>query len=161
MNDSEKKRLTSSERDAVLRLCAAMAIIQTEPDKLTHRLSGMKFLKRDIGLMRKTIQFIVGNAIQSVPDNQLRSIKNDIHNTTYTVAVNKITATDTHNEKNAVMTLSYDTIYTLISGCHDKCLMCALDKGQRRACKLKKALDSIPNNIPDVEDGDCPYYGIV
>lgn len=36
--------------------------------------------------------------------------------------------------------------------------MCNLDKGQRRACALKKALDAVPNDIPDKMDGDCPYY---
>ena len=157
----EKKRLTASERDAVLRLCAAMAILGSEPDKIKQRLSDMPFAKRDVGLIRKNISKMIEHIVLSVPVSQLNSLKRDIHNTTYSVSPRKLSATDTANEKNAFMSLSHDTIYTLIEGCHDKCLMCSLDKGQRRGCSLKKALDSVPNNIPDKEDGDCPYYGAV
>lgn len=157
----EKKRLTASERDAVLRLCAAMAILGSEPDKIKQRLSDMPFAKRDVGLIRKNISKMIEHIVLSVPVSQLNSLKRDIHNTTYSVSPRKLSATDTANEKNAFMSLSYDTIYTLLEGVHDKCLMCDLDKGQRRACKLRKAIDSIPNDTPDREDGDCHYYGIL
>ena len=46
----------------------------------------------------------------------------------------------------------------LLAGCHDHCLMCHEDKAQRRACQLRRALDMIPNDTTDREDGDCPYY---
>lgn len=157
----DKKRVTASERDAILRLCAAMAIIGVEPEHLKQRLADMPYSNRDIGLMRKSISKIIKHLMQSIPESQVNSIRRDIHNTTYTISIAKTTATETQNEKNAIMSLSYDTIYTLIEGCHDKCLMCDLDSGQRRACKLKKALDNVPNNISDKDNGDCPYYGVI
>ena len=63
--------------------------------------------------------------------------------------------------KNFGMWLSYEVIQALLSGCHDHCMMCPSDKAQRRACKLRKALETIPNDAPDRSDDDCPFYTIM
>ena len=65
------------------------------------------------------------------------------------------------NESEYGYWLSVKTIRVLLDGLHEKCMMCNLDKAERRACPLRKAIDSIPNDTPDREDGDCHYYTII
>jgi hypothetical protein len=158
----QKKRLSASERDAMLRISAAAAIIGTEPDKLAQRMEGadLPFAKRDMGLVRSKIFKLLEALVLTIPDDQLLSFKKQIHNSTYNVGVRN-PLQDKDNDKDYGIWLPYSTVYTLLAGCHDRCMMCDMDKGQRRGCKLKKAIDSIPNDTPDRQDGDCPYYTVI
>lgn len=49
----------------------------------------------------------------------------------------------------------------MLEGLHDHCLMCSMDPAQQRACPLRKALDELPSDIPDRQDGGCRFHGIV
>ena len=40
------------------------------------------------------------------------------------------------------------------------CMMCSLDTIGQRKCKLRKALDVIPNDVEDVEKG-CKFFSVV
>ena len=158
----ETKRLTANERDAMIRMCAAMAILGTEPEKLTQRfkIADLPYINRDIGMLRSVIAKIIEHLTKTIPAEQLQSWKKQVHNTTYNVGVTNFLKLQS-NEKDYGIWLSFDTVYKLIAGCHDTCLMCSLDKVQRRSCPLKKALDTIPNDSQDRVDGDCQYYGLI
>ena len=158
----EKKRLSASERDSMLRLAAAMAILGTEPPKLEKRMeiADLPYYKRDTAMIRSKIFKMIENLTLTIPAEQLMSWKKQVHSSTYNVGVTN-PLKDLNNDKDYGIWLSYATVYDLIAGCHNTCLMCDLDKAQRRACPLKKAIDSIPNDTPDKPDGDCPYYGVV
>jgi len=158
----ETKRLSASERDAMLRLAAATAIIGTEPDKLAKRLeiADLPYIKRDIGMIRSKIQKILGELTKTIPENQLQSFKKMLHTATYSVGVQN-PLKEFNNDKDYYIWLSYATVYELVAGCHNTCLMCDLDKQGRKSCPLRKTLDTIPNDTPDRPDGDCPYYGVV
>ena len=78
----------------------------------------------------------------------------------YTIGVKK-PGPSTLDEKNYGMWIPYEVLNALLAGCHDHCLMCPMDKAQRRSCELRKALTIIPNDSQERSDGDCPYYGLI
>lgn len=65
------------------------------------------------------------------------------------------------DEKTYGMWIPYEVLNALLAGCHDHCMMCPGDLAQRRACKLRKALETIPSDTKDREDGDCPFYTLL
>ena len=155
-----RKRLTASERDAMLRMNIVLEILDTEAAKLSDRLKDIPYAKRDIGMMKAKIYKLIAALTETIPDDQLMHWMRMLKTATYYVGTRNPNDQN-KNEGEFGYWLSVKTIKTLLEGVHDKCLMCDLDKGQRRACKLRKAIDSIPNDTPDREDGDCHYYGIL
>lgn len=155
-----RKRLTASERDAMLRMNVALEILDVEAAKLKSRLKDVPYAARDIGMMKATIMKLITALNDTIPDDQILHWAKMLKNATYYVGVRDPNAKN-RNEGEYGYWLSVKTIHTLLDGLHDKCMVCDLDKGQRRACPLRKAIDSIPNDTPDREDGDCHYYGVL
>ena len=152
-----KKRMSATERDALLRMNVALEILATEPGNLTQRLAEIPYAKRDIALMRTKIYKLIEKLTETIPDDQMPHWVKQLEKTQYYVGVRN-PADKNRIEKDYGLWLTFDTLYKLIAGCKDKCLMCMLDKAQRKACPLKKAIDAVPNDVPEKEDGDCPYY---
>ena len=155
-----RKRLTASERDAMLRMNVALEILDIETEKLKGRLKDIPYAARDIGQMKHTIVKLIKALNDTIPDDQLMHWMRMLKNATYNVGVRDLNAKNSHEGEYGYW-LSVKTINTLLDGLHDKCMVCDLDKAQRRACPLRKAIDSIPNDTPDRDDGDCHYYGVL
>lgn len=155
-----KKRLTALERDAMLRLNVALEILTTETGHLRSRLQGIPYAYRDIGCLKQKILRIVVALNDTIPDDQMKHWVKMLGTATYQVGTRQINERN-KQEKEYGLWISIDTLKTLMAGLHDKCMVCDLDRGQRRACPLRKAIDSIPNDTPDREDGDCQYYTIL
>lgn len=154
------KRLNASERDAILRMNVVLEILETETRKLDDRLKDIPYAKRDIGLMRKKIGSIIEGLTHTIPSDQLFHYVKMLETSSYYVGARN-PVKEAHNKNEYGYWLSVNTINTLLDGLHDKCMVCDLDKGQRRACPLRKAIDSIPNDTPERDDGDCQYYTIL
>lgn len=155
-----KKRLTASERDAILRMNVVLEILDTETRKLEGRMEGIKYAKRDIGMMRAKIGKLVHDLAATIPDDQRWHYVKMLETATYYVGA-KNPVKEAHNKSEYGYWLPVKTIEALLDGCHDKCMVCDLDKSHRRACPLRKAIDSIPNDTPERDDGDCQYYTIL
>ena len=155
-----KKRLTASERDAMLRMNVVLEILATEVPKLESRLKDIPYAKRDIGMMRSKILKLVGALTETVPDDQMWHWMKMMETASYYVGARRPAQGD-NNEKEYGYWLSVKTIRTLLDGLHEKCMMCNLDKAERRACPLRKAIDSIPNDTEERDDGDCHYYTVL
>ena len=154
------KRLNASERDAILRFNVVLEILETETRKLDDRLKDIPYAKRDIGMMRAKIGKLVNDLAATIPDDQRWHYVKMLETATYYVGA-KNPVKEAHNKSEYGYWLPVNTIEALLDGCHDKCMVCDLDKGQRRACPLRKAIDSIPNDTPERDDGDCQYYTIL
>ena len=158
---AERKRMTASEREALMRLNVAFEIMALDVlEPLAERMKMIPGARRDLAMMSKRITKIIEAVPETIPDNQLRTYVNNLKMVSYTIGV-KAPGVLGRDEKNYGMWLSFETLSALLAGCHDHCLMCHVDKAERRACELRKALDAIPNDTSDREDGDCPYYTLM
>ena len=155
-----RKRMTASERDAMLRMNIVLEILDTETAKLEERLKGIPYAKRDIGMMKQKIYKLIGQLTDTIPDDQMFHWLRMLKTATYYVGARN-PVKEAHNKSEYGYWLSVKTIEALLDGLHDKCMVCDLDRSQRRACPLRKAIDSIPNDTPERDDGDCPYYTIL
>lgn len=155
-----KIKLTASEREALIRLNIALEILDTEGQHIDRRIRQISGGKRDMGLLKSKINRLMEAVVDTIPDDQLMTYIRSLKMASYTVGIKKPGHMG-RNEKDYGMWLSYEIINALLSGCHDHCIMCPADKAQRRACKLRKALETIPNDAPDRDDGDCPFYTIM
>lgn len=151
----ETKRMSASERETMLRVVTAMNILITEPEQLKSRMKDVPYYSRDVGMLRKKALTMIEKMTDTIPKEQMWQWYREVKSVSYTVGVPGVTSRN--NEKYGVW-LPNNVINALLEGCKEQCLMCNLDKGQRRACALKKALDAVPNDVPDKMDGDCPYY---
>jgi hypothetical protein len=147
--------MSASERETMLRVVTALNILITEPEQLKSRMKDVPYYSRDVGMLRKKALTMIEKMTDTIPKEQMWQWYREVKSVSYTVGVSGVTSRN--NEKYGVW-LPNNVINALLEGCKEQCLMCNLDKGQRRACALKKALDAVPNDVPDKMDGDCPYY---
>lgn len=156
----EKIRLTASDRESLIRLNIAYEILETEGQQLNRRFRAIQGGRRDLGMLKAKIHKLMERVTDTIPDDQMMTYIRSLNMASYTIGIKK-PGTMERDEKNFGMWLSYEVIQALLSGCHDHCMMCPSDKAQRRACKLRKALETIPNDAPDRSDDDCPFYTIM
>ena len=156
----ETKRLTASERESLVRLNVALEILTKEPAELAQRSALIPGAKRDLAMMSAKIRKLMDGYAHTIPSEQLRTYANSLKMVSYVIGA-KRPGGQGRDDKNYGMWLPYEVINKLLDGCHDHCMMCGLDKTDRKRCPLRKALDTIPNDVERSEDGDCPYYGII
>ena len=156
----ETKRLTASEREALLRLNVAMEIIILDLKCLDQRSKLVPYARRDLAMMARRAEKLLRGFAATIPEAQLMTYRRALEMVSYVVGV-KRPGQAVRDEKNFGMWLPYEIINSLLAGCHDHCLMCPADKAERRACGLRKALETIPNDTEDREDGDCPFYTLL
>lgn len=156
----EKARLTASERESLIRLNVALEIMAAEPEHLRMRTAMVPYAKRDFAMMAAKIRKLMAAFAEKIPDEQIMTYYRALHMASYTVGIKK-PGTANRNENDYGMWFSYKVINALLAGCHDHCMMCNLDKVGRKRCALRNALTIIPNDVPDRDDNDCPYYGFI
>ena len=97
---------------------------------------------------------------ETIPDEQILSYQRTLKMISYTIGARNPAGQSNRNTEYG-MWVSYDTLNELLRGSHDHCMMCDLDTVGRKKCPLRKGLDKIPNDVPDRDDGDCPYYTVM
>lgn len=158
---AETKRLTASEREALLRMDVAMEILILDAkETLKERAKMVPYGRRDMAMLAAVARRLLEGFSQTIPPEQKRTYMNALSMVSYTIGVKK-PGPSSRDEKNYGMWISWETLNALLAGCHDHCLMCPMDKAQRRSCELRKALTIIPNDSQERSDGDCPYYGLI
>lgn len=158
MMDNTTKRMTASEREALIRLAVVADILDEARAGLEQRSGMIPGARRDIAMMRTKSERLLERFEATIPPEQVDIYRRNINMCGYSVGVkspyNRVQR-DIYG-----MWLSFDVIRTLVAGLHDMCQLCDMDRAERRACPLRKALDTIPNDCPGNGD-DCPYYGVV
>lgn len=155
-----RKRLTGSEREALVNVNVALDLLMKSQDELKARAKTVPGGNRYIAMVIAKLTKLLGYFAATVPHEQLKTYLNNLNMASITVGVKNPANLGRRTGDEYGMWLSYEAIEQIINGCHDHCLMCALDRGERKRCKLKKAMDSIPNDLSPRED-DCPYFGEV
>ena len=156
----EKIKLTASDKESLIRLNIAYEILESEGPQLDRRFRVIPGGRRDLGMLKAKINKLMQCVTDTIPDDQLMTYIRSLKMVSYTVGIKKPGRME-RNDKEYGMWLSFEIINALLSGCHDHCMMCPSDKAQRRACTLRKALETIPNDAPERGDGDCPFYTIM
>lgn len=154
------KRLTASEREAMMRLAAAMQILMLDMENLKARSALVPYAARDFGLMKKKAEGLLMAFTDTIPTEQLATYRRSLEMVSFTVGIKRPGPLQ-RDEKNFGLWVPYEVLNALLDGCHDHCLMCNLDRAQRNACPLRKALTTIPNDVTEREDGDCPYFALI
>lgn len=157
---TERKRMTATERDQIIHLTVASDIMESIHQSLRDRAAMVPRGRSRIGIARWAIQSLMADILDTIPTDQLQALKRNMAMNTFTVGVKRPPG-QRMQEKDYGIWISFQELIELLEGCHDHCMMCAMDKAQRRACPLRKALDVIPNDVKDRDDGDCPYYGVI
>ena len=153
--------MTASERESLIRLNVAFEILTTEGEQLRKRFTGVKYGLRDLGMLKAVIHRLMEQVIDTIPEEQMMTYVRSLQMASYTVGVKRPGTNGSRNEKDYGMWLPYEVINGLLQGCHDHCMMCPGDRAERRACRLRKALETIPNDAQEREDGDCPFYTLM
>ena len=155
----ETKRLTATEKEALLHMNVALEILIHEPEQLKNRVSLVPGAKRDLAMIATKIRKLMEGFRDTIPPAQIPIYERALRMSQFWVGARRPGDKEgSRDDAEFGMWISYEVLDVLLNGCHDSCLMCNLDKAARRACKLKKAIDIIPNDIPQRDDGDCPYY---
>lgn len=156
------KRLTASERDSLVRLnVAAEILILDVREQLQARARLVPYARRDMAMLSAVAHRLLDGFLATIPADQLLTYQRSLQMTSYTVGIKRPGTTGTRNERDYGIWLPFEALNELLVGCHDHCMMCSDDKAQRRACRLRKALELIPNDTEGRADGDCPFYTIL
>lgn len=143
-----------------MRLDVAVDILLVEPKQLARRVALVPYGKRDVAMLAAVTRRLISAISQTVPSDQYATYMRNLDAASYVVGVKRPGAT-TRDETNFGLWLSWSVLNALLGGCHETCMMCTLDTQTRRACPLRKALDTIPNEMADRDNGDCPYYTVI
>lgn len=153
----DKMRLYASERDGLQLLSVAYEILTQEMGVLAPRAMLVPGAKRDMAMIASKIRILLEGFYRTVPEDQLKTLRRNLQMLSYTIGVRSPGA-QKETGKEYGLWLPLEALHAIMLGLNDHCMLCDLDKAQRRACPLRKALDIIPNDSADRLDGDCQYY---
>lgn len=158
MKMDDKKRLRSTEREAMMRMALAEDMLLKNRRDLDSRLMTVPRGHNKIGVICGLIRNLNAALYGTMPEDQLRQLMRNVKSKGYTIG-SMMPGREEHNDEFGLW-LSYDTINTLVSALKDHCLMCDKDINGQRGCKLQKALDLVGNDLPDSAYG-CKYRGVI
>ena len=156
----QTKRLTASEREAMIRLNIAQDIMCTQPGVLRDRSRMIKYARRDFAMIAKRLDGLMERLADTVPTDQLKTYVNTHRMSSYTIGARRPGGQQRCDSEYG-MWVSYEVLNALFEGCHDRCQVCMEDPSRRRKCRLRMALEAIPNDVRQHPNGDCPFYTVI
>lgn len=150
----EKKRLTASEREALMALNVAAQVTDGCAGALEKRLKGVVRGKMHLGAAKFWIEKVFADVVGTVPEEQLLSYRRNMRGCSYTVGVKSPAGLRCDDYG---VWIDNGCIHALRDACRDRCLVCEMDAAGRRKCELRRAL----GEMSTVEDGggECPWWG--
>ena len=155
----ERKRLTATEREWLVRMAIAEQIMDgVEPRvktriKMVHR--GQLFINSARGLLKRFLRDVEA----TLNDSDRRVLARSFTDTSYTIGI-RCTATKGNKTKldnDYCIVVPIHAIHEPLDACHEHCITCFGSADEAKGCRLRKALDAIPNDTEDRDDGECPY----
>lgn len=141
--EKTRTRLKNDEREEIYRWMAALTILHE--DKLDGRIRQKNGGARDLGLIRSKIDNIMEHVFDTVPLDQLITVRNNAHALKCTVGVRPVSD---DSMKSYGLFLTYDQLDAIIKACEDHCIMCNFSQAEIRGCKLRAVLDQIGGYSP-------------
>lgn len=157
----ERVRLKGYELNALMRYNIALCILRDQEGfdkRLAMLKNGKKFLRSAAGML----DAMIDSVYRTVPKEQLMTIKRQIMDTTYTIGVKcKATQSDDKYLENYGAVVPYAVLDEIFAACKDHCITCIATPAEAKGCALRKALDVVPNDAEDKDDGSCPYRDVL
>lgn len=154
-------RMTATEKEWFVRLGIAEQIMDNSEPAARKRVAmiphGQLMLNGARGLIKRFLRDVEG----TLSDNDRRVLGRSFADTSYTIGI-RCRATkgnQTKLDSEYCIVVPIKAIHTLFEVCAEHCEWCIGSAEDARGCKLKKALDMIPNDQPEKADGGCPYAG--
>lgn len=139
----ERQHLRPQEREELFRWMAALSIVKER--ELDPRFRQGKNGARDLGLLRATLDRLVEQLLDTVPLEELVSVRANAKALRCTVGVRPVRDSQLQEYGRFV---SYEQLDVLIKACDDHCLMCSLEPHEVRSCALRKAIGAIGGYAP-------------
>ena len=161
---AEIKRMTATERDVIMGLTVADQIITNARTQLRDdRYKMIAGMKRDLAMMEKKLDRILEEFLKTIPTEQILTYRRTLFDSSYTLGVTcRATSNNEQKRKDEYgMYLTFAQIEGLLDGAREKCKFCLLEGEDLKRCPLRKTLDQIPNDAPESDGTDCPYYRVM
>ena len=150
----ERQRCYASEKFSVQWLVGICQILDNEVcPGLMKRAGTVRYLKRDLSLLRSLANRVLERLLATIPLEQLKSIKRDMANTYYSVGVKSVTGKK--KDDDAGFFISYDDYDVLLSCAKEQCALCTRTTGEERVCPLRRVRDSVGSDV--THERGCGY----
>ena len=157
----ERKRMTATERESLMRINLALSIVMNHRDKLARRTALVSRGSWYLGVARAMLEKYLDGCYRTIPAEQERILKRGMLEMTCHVGIRCSATMNAHIGRDYGVIVPMDVINTLFAACTDHCVTCMKTGEDQRRCELKKALDIVPNDAEDRPDGSCPYGSIL
>lgn len=157
----ERKRLTATEREALMRINLALSICMNHRNELARRTGLIPRGAFYLASAQKMLERYVEECYRTIPAEQLMILQRSIREMTCYVGVRCPATMNANTGRDWGVIVPLNVINTLFAACTDHCLTCVRTGEDQRRCELKKALDLVPNDAKDRKDGSCPYGSIL
>lgn len=153
---AEKMRMTASEREGIMRLGMITSVVQEIEPNFQKRAQIMPGFMKRLHTMQTLSMSAVNQFKETLPEEQYATYNNNLKLCKYRIGAMK--GTGGRDDVNFGIWLPMGVINGLLEAVRTHCDLCNLDTAERRACRLRKTLDNIPNDIRERDNGDCPYF---
>ena len=155
----DRPRMTATEREWPVRMAIAEQIMDGVEPKVKKRIDmierGQFMMNGARGLLKRFLRDVEA----TLNDSDRRVLARAFTDTSYTIEI-RCQATKGNKAKldndYCVVTPIW-AIHELLDACGEHCITCFGSADEAKGCRLRKALDAIPNDTEDREDGGCQY----
>lgn len=151
------RRLKGDESEAIKRIMIAVSVLSSGKETLWERLKLIKNGRRDYAMSAKKIEALFGDLLDTVPTEQLLTMRRNLASLGYTIGVRRPGAS---NDRDYGAWLSWEALNALFEAAREKCIVCDLPNDKQRQCPLAKVLDGFPSGKSETAKG-CGYFGLL
>lgn len=145
---TERKRLPASARDALMGLYAMDVLLDQYKQDYMRIADRADYGRRDMGLIRSRLDALIKKILQTVPGEQLRSIRHQMEQSTIRVAVKSPKG----RIGDDLWVCSREELVELVRfAVWGACPSCDKEDGSR--CKLRQVIDALPVDVDKIVMG--------
>lgn len=152
-------RMTATEKEWLVRMAIAEQIMDNNEPRVKKRIEqvahGRLMLNGARGLLKRFLRDVEA----TLNDSDRRVLARSFSDTSYTIGI-RCKATKGNKaklENDYCIVVPMASINALLAACHEHCITCFGSQDEAKSCALRKAIDAIPNDTPDLPGGECPY----
>lgn len=151
--DGEGKRLNGIEQEGLYDLLAIVQLLEGCGKKFGKRLDGLRFGRRDYGLLKHYAAKLAMEIIATAPGRQRMAIARNLDSLCVSIGA-KSPQGYRHDEYGRW--ISDAALQKVAEMCREHCMMCTMGSEWYK-CGFRRAMDELPVDLPEDPTG-CPYY---
>ncbi len=150
----KKRRFRAEEREAVMELDALSRSLDGPVQRLEKRLSGLKYLKRDVGCVKRIIRKLHDEAIKEQPED----IKDILYRQSRDFVIRSVRVSVQPARDEVRMPLADEWQFIQIA-IDSRCRICMNTPAECYQCKVRALLRRYVDGPTPVISGTCGYMG--